>query len=349
MTSSRENQQLAELLLSNSRASTFWKQAFSIQGSITPHVLPNVFIVGLVSGLVVLISNYFQHKFGIKLELPLDCFEFSGAALGLLLVLRTNSGYDRWWEARKLWGGIVNQCRNLAISANAYGPADAAWQLNLARWVAAFPHVAKASLRNESLPAGVAKLIGDKNALELSHAEHMPSAVALHIAKHLRTALDSNDLDHFSFLQLDKERAQLIDHIGACERIMKTPLAMAYSIKIRRFLATFLLTLPFALMHVLDNSWLVPLVTMLVAYPLFSLDQIGVELQNPFDTRNLSHLPLDEISRSIERNVGALAGAASLSEALPDVVEPTQEVGTNDRKPFASVLKENFSSLYCLK
>lgn len=348
MSSSKDNQHLAELLLSNSRASTFWRQAFAIQGSITPHVLPNVFIVGLVALAIVLISNSLDSKFGIKLGLPLDCFEFSGAALGLLLVLRTNSGYDRWWEARKLWGGIVNQCRNLAISCNAYGPADAAWQLKLARWVAAFPHVAKASLRNESLPVGVAKLIGEKNAIELSHAEHMPSAVALHIAKHLRGALDSDKLDRFAFQQIDKERAQLIDHIGACERIMKTPLAMAYSIKIRRFIATFLLTLPFALLHVMDNDLLVPLVAMLVAYPLFSLDQIGVELQNPFDTRNLSHLPLDEISRTIERNVTALAGAADLSEALPEIVESAQEPSLAG-KPFASMLKDNLRSFVGLK
>ncbi len=150
--------------------------------------------------------------------------------------------------------------------------------------------------------------------------------------------------DRFSFLQMDKERAMLIDHIGACERIMKTPLALVYSIKIRRFIATFLLTLPFALIHVLDNNLLVPLVIMLVAYPLFSLDQIGVELQNPFDTSNLSHLPLDEISRTIERNVLSLAGAGDLGEALPDVVEPTPE-GVNDGKPLANAFRDNLRSL----
>jgi putative membrane protein len=343
MTLASDDRDLAQMLLPNSRTSTFWKQAFAIQGSITPHVLPNVFIVGSISWLIVLIAKYVESNFHVKPGLPLECFEFSGAALGLLLVLRTNSGYERWWEARKLWGGIVNQCRNLAISANAYGPADPAWQLKLARWVAAFPHVARASLRQESLPAEVAKLIGEKNAAELAHAEHMPSAVALHIARHLKSAVDSKKLDHFCFLQIDKERALLIDHIGACERIMKTPLAMAYSIKIRRFLAVFLLTLPLALVHTLENDLLVPLVSMLVAYPLFSLDQIGVELQNPFDTRNLSHLPLDEISRNIERNVGALAGTVDLSEALPESVEPVIEPISNKR--FVSVLSDNFRFL----
>lgn len=68
----------------------------------------------------------------------------------------------------------------------------------------------------------------------------------------------------------------------------------------------FIMTLPFALIHEVGPCWLVPLITMLVAYPLFSLDQLGAELQNPFDENNLSHLPLDEISQTIERNVMSL-------------------------------------------
>lgn len=319
------NKNLTNLLVANSRTSTFWNQAFAIEGSITPHVLPNVLIVGLFSWLITVISNYIESKYAIKVGLPLDCFEFSGAALGLLLVLRTNSGYDRWWEARKLWGGIVNQCRNLAISAQAYGPTSHVWQLKLSRLVAVFPHAAIASLRKESLSPQVPKLIGEKNAEEISEADHMPTAVALHIAKHLKSALDSNELSQFSFLQIDKERAQLIDHIGACERILKTPLPTVYAIKIRRFIAVFLLTLPFALLHTFDDNSLVPLVTMLVAYPLFSLDQIGVELQNPFNTKHLSHLPLDEISSTIERNVCALVKSTDLKDDLPETVTPTQK------------------------
>jgi putative membrane protein len=120
-------------------------------------------------------------------------------------------------------------------------------------------------------------------------------------------------LDGFAFLQLDKERATLIDHIGACERILKTPLAKVYSIKIRRFIALFLVTLPFALLHRTNGDWLVPIITMLVAYPLISLDQIGIELQNPFSESNLSHLPLEDISKTIEGNLlGLLSGESEL-------------------------------------
>ncbi len=78
-------------------------------------------------------------------------------------------------------------------------------------------------------------------------------------------------MDRFAFLQLDRERAALIDHIGACERILKTPLPLVYAIKIRRFIALFLLTLPFALLHRMNGDWLVPFITMMVAYPLIGV------------------------------------------------------------------------------
>ena len=93
--------------------------------------------------------------------------------------------------------------------------------------------------------------------------------------------------------------------IGGCERIRKTPLPRAYAINIRRFIFLFLATLPFALLNRVGN-WLTAPVTVLVAYPILALDQIGVELQNPFDTRNLGHLPLDAICETIERNLLAL-------------------------------------------
>jgi putative membrane protein len=292
--------------LPESRISTFWRHAFAIQGSITPHIMPNVCIVGALAIAICIIANVVQNFYGIKLGLPIGPYEFTGTALGLLLVLRTNAGYDRWWEARKLWGGIVNQCRNLAISGISYGPQNRQWQTEFIRWIAAFAHASRISLRGQRECAQIVSLVGEPEATKLTRAQHMPTAVVLKLSRLMNEARANDELDGFAFMQLDRERAQLIDHIGACERIMKTPLALAYSIKIRRFIIIFLFTLPFGLIHELGSSWLVPFLTMLVAYPLFSLDQIGSELQNPFDLRNLSHLPLDEISDTITSNVLAL-------------------------------------------
>ncbi|HQR08871.1 MAG TPA: bestrophin family ion channel [Gemmatales bacterium] len=293
----------------------FWREALAWHGSITPLVIPYVLVFGLIALALCLVAWLEDHLYQVKIGLEIFPFEIAGAALGLLLILRTNSGYDRWWEARKLWGGIVNQSRNLAISALSYGPANPEWRANFVKWIAVFPHIARCSLRGEKPSPEVTALVGPDASNHIEESGHMPSCVALQLADLLREACQSYGMDRFAFLQIDKERAALIDHIGACERILKTPLPLVYAIKIRRFIALFLLMLPLALLNRLNNDWLVPLITMLVAYPLMSLDQIGIELQNPFSKANLSHLPLGDISANIEKNVIGLLQARQ-SEGL---------------------------------
>lgn len=284
----------------------FWRQAFAIQESVTLRVMPYVFTFGLISASVCGLSWVFEQTFQVQIGLAVAPYEIAGAVLGLLLVLRTNAGYDRWWEARKLWGGIVNQSRNLVISALSYGPADPEWRGKIVHWAAVFPHVSRCSLRGEPPSPEIAALLGEEDVDQIASANHMPSFVALKLGGLLRDACDHFKMDRFAFIQIDKERASLIDHIGACERILKTPLPLVYAIKIRRFIAMFLLALPFALLHHVDAVWLIPFITMLVAYPLISLDQIGIELQNPFSKANLSHLPLGDISATIEGNLTGL-------------------------------------------
>lgn len=281
----------------------FWREAFAWQGSITPLVIPYVLTCGLIATAICVVAWVEERFYQVKVGLEVAPFELAGAALGLLLILRTNAGYDRWWEARKLWGGIVNQSRNLVISGLSYGPDDEAWRDLFVRWAAAFPHIARCTLRSEPPSSEVVALVGPEASQQIAASPHMPSFVAMKLANLLREACDGHQMDRFAFMQVDRERASLIDHIGACERILKTPLPTVYAIKIRRFIALFLLTLPLALLHRMEGDWLVPLITMMVAYPLMSLDQIGIELQNPFAKANLSHLPIGDISNTIERNV----------------------------------------------
>lgn len=303
----------------------FWRQAFAWQGSITPLVVPYVLAFGVIAAAVCGLGWLVERFCQVSIGLEIAPFEVAGAALGLLLILRTNTGYDRWWEARRLWGGIVNQSRNITISALSYGPADRVWREKFVRWAAVFPHVARCSLRGEQPSPEVAALVGPEGSAQIAAAAHMPSFVALTLADFLREAYDSHKLDRFAFLQVDRERAALIDHIGGCERILKTPIPLVYAIKIRRFIALFLLMLPFALLHRINGDWLIPFITMLVAYPLISLDQIGIELQNPFVVTNLSHLPLADITATIEKNLVGLLDGKQGAEAIPD--RPTSGLG----------------------
>ncbi|HEX8464389.1 MAG TPA: bestrophin family ion channel [Abditibacterium sp.] len=277
-----------------------------MRGSVTPHIIRHVFVFGLFATITQFLSRLFERQFQFDLGIEANPFEIAGAVLGLLLIFRTNASYDRWWEARKLWGGIVNQSRNLAITGLSYGPREERWRTDFIRWVAVFPHICRASLRGEQPCERVATLVGRDMAEQIGNSNHMPNFVALKIGQLLQEARAEHDIDQFAFIQADNQRAELIDHIGACERILKTPLPMVYVIKIRRFISLFLLALPLALIHRLNSDWLVPLVTLGVAYPVLALDQIGVELQNPFAKANLSHLPLDDISANIDKNVHAL-------------------------------------------
>ena len=284
----------------------FWREAIALQGSVTVHVLPSIIVFGLLGSVVCVIARLMQHMFGLSVNLDISPLGFAGAVLGILLVIRLNAGYDRWWEARKMWGGIVNQSRNLIISAMAYGPHDSEWREHVVRWTSVFSHVAHHSLRGEPPSAHLGDLIGNENAKDLAATTHMPGFVSLRIGELLRDATERFAMDGYSFMQIDRERALLMDHIGACERILATPLPRIYSITIRRFILLFLLLLPIALLRISDTVWSIPVITMLVAYPLLTLDQIGVELENPFSENNLSHLPLDDISATIERNLCAM-------------------------------------------
>jgi putative membrane protein len=291
-----------------SETKNFWSEAFSWQGAASWRVLPTTVAFGAFATFIYLLYVYFYPNLSIEV----GPHEVGGVLLSLLLVMRTNAGYDRWWEARKLWGGIVNQSRNLALIGLAHGPPDERWRQSLVRWTAAFAWVAKSRLRGEKLVPQLASLIGEKEAQRVQAAEHMPSCVALRLDHLLRQACERADgMDRFAFLQAQRERAALLDHLGGCERIRGTPLASVYSVTIRRFILLYLMTLPFALLHKFETDWLAPVVTILVAYSVLMLDQLGIELQQPFATRSLNHLPLDAICTTITDNLLALLRQSS--------------------------------------
>ena len=275
----------------------FWKEVFQVHGSVTPFVMVRVMVFGLFSVAVYWVA----HLTGMHTGLAVAPYEIVGVILALLLVLRTNAGYDRWYEARKLWGGIVNQSRISPRSVPCMAPKTPAGKRTSPVGPPRFRTLAGTACGAKPILTISKNLLGKDRAAELAAAPHKPMYVAGRLAQLLNEAVLAGQLDRFAFMQAEHERASLIDHIGACERIVRTPLAQVFSIKIRRFLFVYLTALPIAIVD--KTGILTPLIVLVVAYPLLSLDQIGIELQNPFSRERLSHLPLDEISSNIERNV----------------------------------------------
>ena len=277
--------------------SSFLKNALALRGSVTPKVFNKVLFMVAYS---IIISCL---KFLIPaISLSVGPFEYAGLVMGLILVFRVNSGYDRWWEARKIWGSVVNESRNLAIIMSNYSkPKDPAWTLKVTNYIAALPYLMKNNLRGRTSIKEVKHLLDDRVFSLIEEAEHKPNVLSSCIASEFQLAHASQQLDSFSFLQAEKIRESILDCQGACERILKTPIPFVMAIKARRFIFLFLLALPFAISHV--SIYISPVITGLVSYALFSLDQIGVELQNPFSEDRLSHLPLDVICATIEKNI----------------------------------------------
>ncbi len=297
-------------------AYSYWLGTFLLRGAVAPRIVTDVIAFGLLASAIVYASQFAVKHFQISLTVPARPFEVAGAVLALMLVLRLNAGYDRWWEARKLWGGVVNQSRNLAIAGLAYGPSEKLWRLHFIQWVAAFPHVMRRSLRGEHKLPELAMLLSDEQTGWLLTNQHMPDAVSREIASLLAEAR-TKGMDGFSFMEAERQRGLLIDHLGGCERILKTPIARSGAIQVRQFIFIFLITLPLALLQDFEGTlfgsvlgfneahrvWLIPLFVMLLAYMLLALDRIGMELQNPFDTRRIDFLPLDSICMTIEKNL----------------------------------------------
>lgn len=274
---------------------SFWRCATAFDGAITSLIAWDVLVIGLSS-----IACVFAFKAVPELSLEVGPVEIAGGALGLMLVFRSNAGYERWWEGRKIWGQITNATRTLVQAGLAYGPSQSPWRSQWVQWCACFPHAARMSLRATRDPAVFEPLVGATEAQRISEAIHMPSYVTYRLSLLLAEANARGELSAPAFINMEAVRAQLVAAIGACERIASTPLPRVYVLNFRRFLAVYLLCLPAALAG--RVGWATPFLTMLVAYPTMGLDRIAQELQAPFNPKRVSHLPLDSICAAIEQN-----------------------------------------------
>jgi ion channel-forming bestrophin family protein len=239
-----------------------------------------------------------------------------GGALGLLLVFRTNASYDRFWEGRRLWGGIVNESRNLIRGARAHlGEREPELLAQLTRWAAIFPWSGMNQLRGVD---GLGPWAGQIPAAERERvlaAQHTALAVAQAMSACLVRARDRGAISDFILVSLDQNIQLLVDYLGGCERIRKTPLPFAYAVHLRRSLVLYCLTLPFAMVDTF--GWLTIFDVAIVSYVFFGIEEIGVEIEGPFGHDD-NDLPLEEICETIHRNVYAMAGLELLErETIP--------------------------------
>ena len=282
---------------------------FDIKGSVVRQIFWRVMLFVAWSAVVVVFDRYVR-----PVGVPSTVHTLIGVALGLLLVFRTNVSYERFWEGRRMWGGIVNESRNLAREAAAFLRDRPQLMRPIILWAAAFPYASMHSLRGVRGLGPVASQLPKDEVAEALSAQHVPSAVTRRITDLLVKARAEGHITDYVVVSIDSNVNQLVDYIGGCERIQKTPLPFAYVVHLRRALILYCLTLPFALVE--SYGWSTIIDTLLITYVLFGIEEIGVEIENPFGEDD-NDLPLEQICATIEQNLLAVI----------EETHPAQEVG----------------------
>jgi putative membrane protein len=284
---------------------------FDIRGSLVREIGGRVALCVAWSAGVVAVHKYVQ-----PVGMPSLLHTLMGLAMGMLLVFRTSSSYDRFWEGRKLWGGIVNETRNLIRGAAVHLKDDPALLARLTRWTAAFPWAAMHSLRGTDGLGPQAHELAADEAKDAIDAQHTAMAVAGVMTGCLREARDKGLVSDIVMAALDQNIQQLVDYLGGCERIRKTPMPFAYAVHLRRALVLYCFTLPFAMVETF--GWTTVVDVLVLAYTFFGIEEIGVEIEGPFGHDD-NDLPLEDICETIHKNLYAMAGIEKLHrDALPE-------------------------------
>jgi len=272
-----------------------------IFGRVSACVVWSAVVIAVMRWLDYASNGLIDHDLEI-LSIPITAHTILGVALSFLLVLRTNSSYDRFWEGRKLWGGIVNETRNLARLACIHLEADVALRNRVVQWTIAFAYACMHRLRNKSGLDELESRLGDQS-IAAAAAEHVPLEVSRRISTLLHQARERELISDYVMVQIDQNVQLLVDYLGGCERIHRTPLPFAYMVHLRRAIIVYTFTLPFALYK--DFGWLTIAVVFLVAYLFYGIEEIGVTIEDPFEEED-NDLPLEQICITIDRNLSAL-------------------------------------------
>ncbi len=277
----------------------WFKTAFQIEGSVIPSIAGRTIICGLFG---VLISAF--HYFKYPVSLPTLASLIPNIVLGLLLVFRTNTAYERFWEGRKLWGMIVNATRNLSrhiwIAVPVKQPEAREGKVAVLKLLVAFAIATKQHLRQEPLGADVEKLIAPAQFHKLQTMNHPPLEIAFWIGDYLQRQYSHHQFDSYQLMAMQNLLNSLVDSLGGCERILKTPMPLAYSIHLKQLLLLYCLSLPFQTVGQL-GGWTGAVVA-LISFTLFGIEEIGIEIENPFG-HDANDLPLDAICATMLLNI----------------------------------------------
>lgn len=236
---------------------------------------------------------------------PLDIQAALTLVLGWLLVFRTNTAYSRWWEARQLWGSLVNASRNLAQKTSVLTSLPVVIRGELQRAIVAFPFALRDHLREggqlEDCP-------GFETATQTPR--HVPGFLVAHAYRQLRLARAEQAIDGHDLRVLDQELKEYMNICGGCERIRRTRVVRSYRVFARQCVVLYMLTLPWAISNTF-GWWTVPVAT-IIAYFMIGLETVAEHVEEPFG-RDEDDLDLDGMCATIRDSVNEVFTYADAS------------------------------------
>ena len=253
-----------------------------------------------------------------------------GSAIGIIVGFRNNSAYGRWWEARGLWGQVVNNSRSLARQVcstmhphpEKHGEDAADLEIMKRQLVLhqiAYAHALRQHLRKLSPWEEIEQLLGPEEIATLQTSKNVPLSLQQQMGRLLRESKDRGWIDRLEWQAMDRNLDDLADAQGGTERIKNTPMPKQYDFFPMLFVQIYCLLLPIGMVE--NLGWFTPLGSTLVGFMFLALDKIGRDLEDPFEN-TIYDVPLTAITRTIEINLRQLLGETK----LPSPTEPVRGV-----------------------
>ena len=299
-----------------------WITTVLLGGFVLPHIWLRTLLVTGLSVLVTLLYHRYLH-FSLKTA-P---FVMIGMPLGIFLGFRNNTAYDRFWEARKLWGALVNTSRSFTRQTltlvepptEADKKAVRAHEVRIVNVLIGHVHALRHFLRGSSPLGTLEKFLEPADLACVRDDPNPPLALVYRLWELLREARHKRWIDPYHVPILEQSLASFTDIQGACERIKNTPIPYSYTVLMHRIVAGYCALLPFGLAE--DIGWATPIVVLCISYTFFGLDAIGDEIEDPFGL-DKNDLPLKSIARKIEIDCRRLMGDAF----VPKPVQPKRGI-----------------------
>ena len=270
----------------------WFKLIFAIHKSDTLRIMwKELIYMGLFTVLVEHIEMTFFHENDILSGL-IGVYSLIGFVISLLLVFRTNTAYDRWWEGRKKWGALVNDTRNLAIKLSSLAERKEDRDF-FERMIPNFVFATKEHLREGVISEEITLSDSEQHILE---NDHVPNAISKAIYARVIKLKREKGISEEDFIVLDKNMNALLDSLGACERIRNTPIPFSYSLFLKKFIFIYVTTLPLA--FVSQFGYYSALIATFVFYVFVSMEVLAEEIEDPFGLDD-NDLPTDSLSVKI--------------------------------------------------